>query len=335
MTNHLQDNSSPHSKDNLQLMVLNAQDLFLFMDLYNGEDVQNLSEQEWQKLGISLKGNKPSEKCRELAKCITDNEADIVMVCEVGGPESLANFAKHFLKDEYISYSLPSNSDRGIDLGYLVKKDLPLKFNLKSHKDRLLRSKIYHYFSRDVLELSIGQDDEIKLVLLLTHLKSKLDMKKEDYEGRSRRQVEMRGVLDLFLELQNKYQCPVLIGGDFNGNATEVETEQEFEQIYHLTDLKDVCSWEQIPIEQRISYYHFNRSGTRISQQLDYLFVPAQWSSFIVSGSVLFPHYRNLAGMPLPLPDGHEKKAILPSDHLPLLAKFRLPPKNTGKRWPF
>jgi hypothetical protein len=93
-------------------------------------------------------------------KQATDNEADIVMVCEVGGPESLEHFAKHILKGEYVSYSLPSNSDRGIDLGYLVKRNLPFKFNLKSHKDRLLRSKIYHYFSRDVLELAIGDVTE-------------------------------------------------------------------------------------------------------------------------------------------------------------------------------
>ncbi len=310
-------------------MVLNAQDLFLFLDLYNGEDIQSLTEKEWQKLGISLKGNKSKEKCQELAQCITDNEADIVMVCEVGGPESLEHFAKHFLFDKYESYSLPSNSDRGIDLGYLVKKDLPFKFKLKSHRDRLLRSKIYHYFSRDVLELDISnQNDEVQMILLLTHLKSKLDMKKDDYEGRSRRQVEMRGMLDLYLELEQKHNVPIFLGGDFNGNATEFDTEQEFEQIYHLTELKDVCSWEQFPIEKRVSYFHFNRSGNRISSQLDYLFVPAKWKSLIVNGSVCFPHYRNLSGMPLPLPDGHEKKTILPSDHLPLLAIFKLPAKN-------
>lgn len=335
MSHHTPDHSFPRSQDHLHLMVLNAQDLFLFLDLYNGEDIASLSESEWQKLGISLKGNKPKEKCQELAQCIRDHQADIVMVCEVGGPDSLANFAKYFLNDEYVSYSLPSNSDRGIDLGYLVKRSLPFKFHLQSHKDRLLRSKMYHYFSRDVLQLSIGEDDEVRMILLLTHLKSKLDMKKEDYEGRSRRQVEVRGVMDLFLELKEKYQCPVLIGGDFNGNAAEVETEQEFEQIYHLTDLKDVCSWEQIPLDQRVSYYHFNRSGTRISQQLDYLFVSAEWSHLLVPGSVSFPHYRNLSGMPLPIPNGHEKKTILPSDHMPLLAIFRLPPKNRGKHWPF
>ena len=319
----------------LQLMVLNAQDLFLFMDLYDGEDVSTLTEPEWQKLGVSLKGNKSKEKCMELAKTIRDHEADVVLVCEVGGPESLVNFAKHFLNDEYTAHSLPSNSDRGIDLGYLVKNNSPFQFHLRSHKDRLLRSKMYHYFSRDVLQLSIGQDDEIKMILLLTHLKSKLDMKREDYEGRSRRQVEMRGVLDLFIELSNEYKVPVLIGGDFNGNATEFDTEQEFEQIYHLTGLKDVCAWEQMPIESRVSYYYFNRSGTRISQQLDYLFVSDEWKHLLIPGSVYFPHYRNLSGFPFAVPDGHEKKATLPSDHLPLLARFRLPPKNTGKLWPF
>lgn len=327
--------TTPADNSFLQIMVLNAQDLFLFMDLYEGEDISKLDETEWQKLGYSLKGNKSKEKCTQLAKTITDNNVDIVLVCEVGGPESLENFAKHFLKDEYTSYSLPSNSDRGIDLGYLVKKNPNFQFNLRSYKDRLLRSKIYHYFSRDVLELAIGQDDEMKMILLLTHLKSKLDMKKEDYEGRNRRQVEMRGMVDIYIELSNLYKVPVLIGGDFNGNAAEIDTEQEYEQIYHLTGLKDVCHWEQLPMEARISYYYFNRSGNRISQQLDYLFISDEWKHLLVPGSVHFPHYKNLDGMPLPIPSGHEMKSILPSDHLPLLAKIKIPLKNSGKDWPF
>ena len=119
----------------LKTMVLNAQDLFLFMDKHDQTSLEDLTETKWQLMSSSLFFNKSKDKCLALAQTIRDSGADIVMMTEVGGHESLANFARFVLNDEYISLSLPSNSDRGIDLGYLIKKTLPYELALHTYVD--------------------------------------------------------------------------------------------------------------------------------------------------------------------------------------------------------
>src|SRR5687768_16489391 len=120
---------------NLKVMVLNAQDLFLFMDKWDGTLIKDLTEIKWNLMSSSLINNKSKEKCMMLARTILDAEADVVMVTEVGGPESLSNFSKYLLHDEFEAFSLPSNSDRGIDLGYLVRRSLPWKPRIQSYVD--------------------------------------------------------------------------------------------------------------------------------------------------------------------------------------------------------
>ena len=167
----------------LRVMVLNAQDLFLFMDKHAHTElpVEELSEIKWQLMSSSLFSNKSKEKCQILAQTIIEAQADVVMVTEVGGLESLSNFSRFLLNDEYEALSLPSNSDRGIDLGYLIKKDLKLSASLKDHVQYKLPAPAYR-FSRDVLRLDLNQDGNPKVIFLLAHIKSKLDLKKSDFE---------------------------------------------------------------------------------------------------------------------------------------------------------
>jgi endonuclease/exonuclease/phosphatase family metal-dependent hydrolase len=307
----------------LKVMVLNAQDLFLFMDKWDGTSVNELSEIKWNLMSSSLINNKTKEKCLMLARTILDAEADIVMLTEVGGPESLHNFSRFLLKDQYASYSLPSNSDRGIDLGYLVKKTLPYKVDLHSHIDYILPEPARR-FSRDVLRLDLIENDHIKLVLLLVHIKSKLDMQKKDFEGRRRRVLEVKGLIEIYKSLEAK-NVPVLIGGDFNGHAGEKDTEEEFRQIYEQTDLKDIAYLAQVPEEERFSYIYFNRGGNRFVQQIDYLFISDKYAPLIIPSECLFPRYKTVEGLALPIPKRMEQKNILPSDHYPFLATLRLP----------
>lgn len=304
-------------------MVLNAQDLFLFMDKHDANiPVGNLTEIKWQLMSSSLFSNKSKDKCEMLALTIRDADPDIVMVTEVGGPESLANFAKFLLEDKYLSMSLPSNSERGIDLGYLVKKDLKLEFDIHSHIDYPL-PKPARRFSRDVLRLDVKEQGAIKYILLLVHIKSKLDLKKADFEGRTRRVLEVKGLLEIYHECA-KLGVPVLIGGDFNGHAGEKDTEEEFLQIYQTTDLKDIAYLAQIREEERFSYVYFNRSGNRFVQQIDYLFISEKYASLIEAEGCLFPRYKYLNGSPLPIPQRYEQKNTLPSDHYPFLATLKL-----------
>lgn len=311
---------------NLKVMVLNAQDLFLFMDKHNHETVAvtELTEIKWQLMSSSLFSNKSKEKCQMLAQTILDAEADIVMMTEVGGPESLANFAKYVLNDEYLSLSLPSNSDRGIDLGYLIKKSLAYKVDIHTHIDFPLPLPAKR-FSRDVLRLDLKEEGKMKMILLLVHIKSKLDLKKADFEGRTRRVLEVKGLIDIYLDLTSRYpDVPILVGGDMNGHAGEKDTEEEFKPIYELTNLKDIAFLANIPEEERFSYIYFTRGGNRFVQQIDYLFISERFAHLLEPLECGFPRYKNLLGAPLPVPKRMEQKNTLPSDHYPFLATLRI-----------
>lgn len=311
---------------NMKVMVLNAQDLFLFMDKHNHAEipVTELNEIKWQLMSSSLFSNKSKEKCLMLAQAIKDAEADIVMVTEVGGPESLQNFAKFVLNDEYACHTLPSNSDRGIDLGYLVKRNLGYEVKLKSHVNYPLPLPAKK-FSRDVLRLDLLSEGKTQAVFLLVHIKSKLDLNKSDFEGRSRRIHEVKGLIDIYKDVTKNYpDIPVLVGGDMNGHAGEKETEEEFRQIYQLTDLKDIAFLAQIPEDERFSYVYFNRGGNRFEQQIDYLFISEKFKDRIIPQECYFPRYKNLSGAPLPIPKRLEQKNLLPSDHYPFLATLRV-----------
>jgi hypothetical protein len=308
----------------LKVMVLNAQDLFLFMDKHDHGNISvtELNEIKWQLMSSSLFSNKSKEKCQILGNTILEAQADIVMVTEVGGPESLANFAKYILRDEYMSLGLPSNSDRGIDLGYLVKKSLPFELKIKTHIDYILPAPAFR-FSRDVLRLDLLEKNIPKMIFLLVHIKSKLDLRKSDFEGRTRRVLEVKGLVDIYLKLQEEFPyIPILIGGDMNGHAGEKDTEEEFQLIYKQTDLKDISFLAGIPDEDRFSYIYFNRGGNRFVQQIDYLFISEKFKMMIQPEDCYFPRYKNLLGSPLPIPKRMEQKNILPSDHYPFLASL-------------
>ena len=307
----------------LKIMVLNAQDLFLFMDKFSGESIDDLNEYKWQLMTVSMFSNKAKDKCLMLGQSILDADADIVMMTEVGGVESLANFSKYILQDRYIALSLPSNSERGIDLGYLVKKEHAFEVDLHSHIDFPLPFPARR-FSRDVLRLDLKRNGNLEMILLLVHIKSKLDMKKADFEGRTRRVIEIKGLLDIYKDLL-KLNVPIMIGGDFNGHAGETNTEEEFLQIYQETDLKDVAFLAKIPEEERFSYVYFTRGGNRFVQQIDYLFISEKYAHLIEKTECYFPRYKNLLGSPLPVPKRMEQKSLLPSDHYPFLATIHWP----------
>ncbi len=306
----------------LKTMVLNAQDLFLFMDKHDQTSLEDLTETKWQLMSSSLFFNKSKDKCLALAQTIRDSGADIVMMTEVGGHESLANFARFVLNDEYISLSLPSNSDRGIDLGYLIKKTLPYELALHTHVDFALPAPAKR-FSRDVLRLDLIRDEKIEMIFLLVHIKSKLDLKRADFEGRTRRVHEVKGLLQIYEKLL-VHQVPILVGGDFNGHAGEKDTEEEFKAIYQDTDLKDIAFLANIPEEERFSYIYFTRGGNRFVQQIDYLFISERFAHLIEPSECYFPRYKNPSGTPMPIPTRMEQKNTLPSDHYPFLASLRL-----------
>lgn len=304
----------------LKVLVLNAENLFVFLERWDGTEMEAMTEPKWQLSNAGMLDNKPLQKTRDLAKTVLNIDPDLIFLTEVGGIESLENFNRHFLHGRWQSHLLESNSDRGIDMGFLVKA--PWSVSLKSHRDELLPHPKYTRFSRDVLSLNLSLNDQVWFHALLVHLKSKLDKNREDFEGRTRRAVEVHGLAQIVARLDP--QVPLLLGGDFNGDARWPNPEPEFLPLYHRVDLKDVVHFSHIPEEDRFSYVHFRAGNQRVVQQLDYLFTNASAQKILVPQSVIFPRYVTYEGRPLPVPVDINQKRLLPSDHFPLYAEFDL-----------
>jgi hypothetical protein len=108
----------------LKFCLINAENLFLLFDGDAHPDPLKLTEAEWQKLSTSVYENKSLRKSQALARSLLEINADIIMLCEVGGLESLKNFNQLFLGGAYSPCLLEGNSDRNIDVGFMVRKSL-------------------------------------------------------------------------------------------------------------------------------------------------------------------------------------------------------------------
>lgn len=292
------------------------------MDKYNGEDLETLHPPKWQLFTSSFFPNKALKQLYELKEMILELDPDILFLTEVGGPESLENFNHYFLEDRYKIYCEPSNSDRGIDLGYMVKKDFKYKVEIKNHVKPKLENG--NKFSRGVMELKLSFNDSFVYVNFLCHLKSKLNLKRVDFEGRGQRAAEINYLKELYKKTSKKYdKIPISISGDFNGVIYKDETEEEFLPLLSSTNLKDVFELLDKPIDMRMSYCYFNRQGTRYPMQLDYFMLDEKFKNLVDQETTLLgfnPPYTNTFSLPASM----KEKRELPSDHFPLLIQLKL-----------
>lgn len=326
----------------LKVLLLNAENLFLLSDQNLTEEHLNLDQGKWNRLSTSIYDNKPLEKAKALAKIVQETNPDVILLCEVGGIESLQNFNRLFLGEKYSPALIEGNSNRNIDVGYLLRKNMGFYFDIITNKNRPINylypherkshetgypirsAKVgtSHKFSRDVAELHLFQNDREKpfFIFLLTHLKSRLDPDNVDPNGFERRQAELKTLLEIYRELEKKhdYKVPIVVGGDFNGNATDINTDPEFVDIY-TTDLKDVCTLAGIKNEHAATFYQVGRGSKTDGKQLDYCFLSPAAAQYLNKTSVQVYRYKDHLGLPFDPPTTLEAKMKLPSDHYPVL----------------
>lgn len=330
-------------RTHLKVLLLNAENLFLLSDRELTPAHLEIDESQWQRLSTSVYANKSLFKMRALARAILDQDPDLILLCEVGGLESLKNFNRLFLQDRYLTALTEGNSERNIDVGFLVRKNLGFYFDLVSNRNRSLHY-LYpherqslaegiqtingkpiqsHRFSRDVAELHLFLRDREHpfLVFLLTHLKSRLDPDGIDPNGFERRQAEMRTLLEIYREMETRFsgRVPIAVAGDFNGQAGRHAPDLEFSDIYQQTKLEDVCELAGVLSENRATYYQVGRHHKVEGRQIDYCFLSPALAPHLKKESVLVYRYKDHLGVPLDPPTTLDAKLLLPSDHYPLV----------------
>ena len=319
------------------------ENLFLMFDVPPTAETLKFDEVKWRRLSSSSYENKPLQKCLALAKMMTQMDADIFMLCEVGGAESLKNFNELFLGGAYTPILTEGNSNRNIDVGFLVKRNLPFYFDLQTNKNRLINY-LYpherdsfktnypvtsvkapatsHRFSRDVAELRLFKQNVDKpfFGILLTHLKSRLDPDGIDPSGFERRQAELKTLIEIYKEFEVKHpHVPVVVAGDFNGNAALAAPDEEFKPLYAETKLIDVLEIAGLSLENRATFYQVRNNSRSDGRQIDFCFLNPLAVPFLSPGSAGVHRYKDEFGMNLGVPMTLDAKMRLPSDHYPIV----------------
>ena len=279
------------------------------MDKYQGENLDTLSEADWQLLSTSFKTNKELEKTKFISQFILNSKVDICLFTEIGGNESIRNLNKHFLNDKFSIFYKPSNSDRGIDLAILVKKEIAPNFNLKSHNDKV--------FARGVFNLGLA-NNQTGIRILLTHLKSKLNKSKKDFEGRTQRKAEVKRIIKIAKDYPKD---DIIICGDLNGIIYKDQTEEELSLFANNLSLFDVMEHQNSSEFERFTYIYYNNQRQAHMMQLDYaLMTKETFTKYNITASVLdFDGFERKS-----IPSSFSQKRLYPSDHYPILMKLKL-----------
>ncbi|HRK08002.1 MAG TPA: endonuclease/exonuclease/phosphatase family protein [Pseudobdellovibrionaceae bacterium] len=300
---------------------------------------RRLTESEWQNFSRSTTKNKSLEHCRQIAAIIRELNPDILMLSEVGGAESLANFANLFLNGEWQSQLIEGNSDRGIDVGYLVRRDLGFVVELNSHRERelgflyphesLSRESGYthlrharresHRFSRDAAELRllVPSTGQVALICLLAHLKSHLDRHGLDPGGRDRRRAEAETLLQIYRERREEFGDAVLVAGDFNGDLWSDDEFKAWRE--NQGEWLDVLEAIGASPEEKFTWARLHRRRPGYYRQIDYILVPPSWRTRLKSDETWVYRYKDVTGRTRMIPTHIDHKRGLPSDHYPVI----------------
>ena len=308
------------------ICAFNVENLFISMEYYDGQDLTCLPEDAWRKLALAQLQNKqkPLAKLWGLTKAILEINPDVLMLVEVGGAESLHNFNRYFLGNSFTAFFIEGNSKRNIDLGFLVKKDLPLRVEAGSNRDRPVEVYTYYgkylsLFSRDVAELKLYDNSELKLILLLTHLKSKISSD-TDFKGKDVRTAEATALVSLYEGLKVAHpKVPIIMGGDFNAELSSLELE-----LLCRSDLTDFHDLVGTLLSERFSLIYFDREGKPLPQILDYILVSPGLRERVVKSKSYTYRYKGFYGIPDELPKTVQARYQMPSDHYPLVLTVEL-----------
>ncbi|HUP57367.1 MAG TPA: endonuclease/exonuclease/phosphatase family protein [Bdellovibrionota bacterium] len=310
----------------LRLCELNLENLFISMEYWEGQDLVTMSEADWRKLALSQLRRKQKLlwKTQGLAAAIKDIAPDVLLLTEVGGKDSLESFNRHFLADAFDVHFVETNSQRGIDLGYLVRKGLGLRAETRSNRETPIEVLAYEgkysaRFSRDVAELWLHDGNGPRLAVLLTHLKSMISTDK-DFRGKDVRTAEAIALAEIYRRLRESHpELPIVVGGDFNSPLSSLELE-----LVSRTDLADFHDLIGTPEHERVSLVYFDVTEQPKHQILDYLMVSPHLAGRIVKEKSFTYRYKGFYGIPEEHPRTLKEKLRMPSDHYPLVLTLRI-----------
>ena len=252
--------------------------------------------------------------------------ADVVVAQEVEGLTPLQQFVALDTDHTFHSILERGNDSRGIDVAMMLRRNLPLRWEVRTHKqvsfDDPVTGETMPLFSRDlpIYMLRLGDDPRPLAILVGTHFKSKRD-RPGDRESRILRKAQVDGAVRIIDDLFREFgaDAPVLFAGDFNG---DIHAEAEFASLRRALALADAFDVVSPPLSkrERLTHTYHPKDGPTSKAQMDAIFVARGIQHCL--GEAFVYRYKDASGRPKPLPSTYEERSENPSDHFPVVARF-------------
>lgn len=272
---------------------------------------------------------KDKEHVKEIAQAIQEEDLDMIVLQEVEGYAPLQAFNKKYLGDNYEVFIQKGNDSRGIEIGFLVKKDLPFKVRMQSHSKRKWvnpnTGEETFIFSRDLPALHIRQkttsmNDPPDMIFMGTHYKSQR-ASSGDPRSVKKRQRQVEETQTILSDFEKAYpETPIFLGGDFNA---DLHSSSEFKSLFESGDFVDSFDLlkRKPKKEERVTHTFHPRNGDTKYNQLDAILVNEKAASSVQDAKVY--RYKDQSGSTKPIPKTYEERKINPSDHFMVVMRAR------------
>jgi hypothetical protein len=275
---------------------------------------------------------KPEEQVQQLRKILNDVSPDIAVLTEVESLAALKTLASE-VSSPYKSFLVEGNDMRGIDIGFLIKSDLPIKAEVISHKDRQWKDPVTRrktpLFSRDLPVLLLRKDNDPKPFLMVFGMHAISQRGRPGDFGSTRlRTAQFDGALRIIEEFRVNfgYDVPVVLAGDFN---TSVMFAPEFEAIRDTLLSAFDLAQNTIPRAARVTHtFHESyidpadgstHERTSMDQLDDIRLLGISAESVL---SAVVHRYKDSDGVTLPFALSREQRYTQNSDHLPVVVEI-------------
>ncbi|MFA6093308.1 MAG: hypothetical protein WCU88_10255 [Elusimicrobiota bacterium] len=273
---------------------------------------------------------KEEQQRLEQGKAILDLKLDVLVVQEVENVEALEAFNRHFLGGAYRVFLIEGNDERGIDIGFLVKKDLPMEIEQRSHKGEKWNDPVFGagspIFSRDLTSLIFRAQGQVRPLFIFFggHFKSKRD-RPGDRESAVMRRAQMERAAEIMGRYRKEFgnDVPLMLAADFNGDlnaGSEFAAFWKKAGLINSLDLGDA----PVPMKDRVTHTYHPGKGPVSAVQMDGVLVSASMRRLVARSGIY--RYKNPDGSERPIPKTRKERDKNPSDHFPLWLKLKFQP---------
>lgn len=286
-------------------------------------------------------GLRTDDEIGALGEVVREIKPDVGLFQEVeGGLETLSTFDDEELSDAHYPFLVRGNDLRGIDVGALVDKTLPLQYHYVTFRDALVKDSTLdpeevEIFSRDAPALVLRARDADPngppyLVIVNTHNKSKRPSP-GDPESKKRRSSQVKVLAKIYEHFKELYgdDVPFLLVGDLNTQVGSSELRplskagltEAFDLVKDKPDESELYTHAYFPKAKRLRKRKGRKRKTLPPppgqyHQMDAWFLSPPLQRAFRSTSIY--RYHDAEGNLLGKPQNYEERKKQPSDHNPI-----------------